>query len=314
MKFSIVIPLYNKALFIKETLQSLVDQTKQPYELIIVDDKSTDGSLQQVRDFLEDTAPHFNDVRVEIIELEENNGIGYARNTGFSKTTGDIVSFLDADDIYATDLIYTADILMSSHKIDFLVLGILSFPSNRGYPDLNKLNRQLIPITSQAYRIKYPLQTITSLEFYMGVGSNVMVKRKWMLNERFIEEKLFYEGIDYWYRILKEVLKNNNNIGLLMGNFLKVREVSGSESRKKYKRWDEIDFPPLLSRYQTSKDIYDQLMMGVVCKRWLLHAIKNLNSIKQKFIFIFKYRVICLKQLYYFILRKFQYTVGQNEE
>ncbi len=307
MKFSIVIPLYNKAPYIKETLQSLVDQKKLPHELIIVDDKSTDDSLKHVMDFLENIPSHFNEVKVEIIELEKNYGIGYARNIGFSKTTGDVVGFLDADDIYAPGLIHTADVLMSSHEIDFLVFGIRLFPSNTIYPDVNKLKGLLTQITSQAYSIKRPLKTITSHHFYMGVGSNVIAKRECMAPVKFIEKIKFYEGIDYWYRVLKVVLSNeNNNVGLLMGGLLNVREVQGSASRKKYERWDEIDFPPVLSRYEKSKNVYDKLLMEVVGKRWLKHAVQNLNSIKQKLIFIFKYRVIYLKQMYYFVLRKFQ--------
>lgn len=306
MNFSIVIPLYNKALYVKETLQSLVDQKKLPYELIIVDDKSTDESLNEVMDFLANTPPRFNQVRVEIIELEENRGVGYARNIGFLKTTGDAVGFLDADDVYAPELIYTTDMLMSCHEIDFLVFGIRLFPSNTIYPDVNKLENQLTHITSQAYRMKDPLKTITSPHFYMGVGSNVIAKREWMVSIKYVE-RVFYQGIDYWYRVLKVVLDNRSNrIGLLMGEFLNVREVQGSASRKKYNSWDEIDFPPVLSRYQKSQDLYDKLLMGVVGRRWLEHAIKNLNSIKEKIIFLYKYRKVCWKQCYYYILYKFQ--------
>ena len=306
MNFSIVIPLYNKAPYLKETLQSLFDQTKLPYELIIVDDKSTDGSLQLIKGCLNDMPARFKDVRIEIIELEKNSGVGFARNIGFKKTTGDVVSFLDADDIYAPDLLQTTDLLMTLHDIDFLVIGLHFFPSNTYSPDLKKLNQKLIPITTDGFRMENPLKTITSMEFLMGVGSNVIVKREWMAPIKFYEEPNFYEGIDYWFRVLKEVLhKKPKSIGLLMGNRLKVREVPGSASRKKFNRWDDIHYPPLLITCKTSKNRYDRLMKGVVGRRWLRYSVKNLNSVKQKLVFIFKYKHLFWKQFNYFLLRKF---------
>ena len=143
MKFSIVIPLYNKVDYVEETLQSLANQTRLPDEIIIVDDKSTDGSLQKVKTYFEEYNSLFHNVYVEIIELAQNNGIGYTRNIGFEKTTGDIVSFLDADDIYEPELINIAHDLMLNHNIDLLVLGVRTFPGNRALPELSKISDHL---------------------------------------------------------------------------------------------------------------------------------------------------------------------------
>ncbi len=312
MKYSIVIPLYNKALYIKETLQSLVDQTKAPYELIIVDDKSTDDSLKNVRDFLRMVPSHFKKVIVQIIELDDNYGIGYARNIGFSKTTGDVVSFLDADDLYADDLIKTADVLMSTYTIDFLILGVQFFPSKKIYPNIDKIKNKItsitsiISITSNAYRIDTPLKLITSHDFYL-LGSNAFIKREHAESIKFIEDRIIYEGIDYWYRVLRSLLnKRSYNIGLLMGEYLQVREVPESASRKRYNNWNQIDYPPVLTRFRNSTDYYDKLLMGVVTKRWINHALSSLNSSNQKMRFILKYRRVFLKQIHYFFLHKFK--------
>ena len=306
MNFSIVIPLYNKADYVTETLQSVFSQTKLPSELIIVDDQSTDGSLQVVKSFLNHLPPPFNDVRIEIIELEQNGGVGHARNVGFEKTTGDVVSFLDADDIYASDLLETTDVLMTAHNIDFLVVGIHLFPSNELSPDLRKLDQRLTTIIPDAYRMEEPLKVVTSMHFLMGVGSNVIVKRKWMESIKFYEKPNFYEGIDYWFRVLKRILKyKTGSIGLLMGNRINVREVPGSASRKRFNHWKEAHYPPLLITCAGSKSTYDQLMMGVVGKRWLRYCIRNLNTMEQKLIFIYKYKYLFWNQFKYFLLRNF---------
>ena len=312
MKFSIVIPLYNKALYIKETLQSLVNQTKLPYEIIVVDDKSTDDSLKITKDFFRKTPLHFNEVIIQIIELENNYGIGYARNKGFSKASGDVVSFLDADDLYANDLIKTANVLMSTYAMDFLILGIQLFPSNKIYPNINKIKNKItqissiISITSNAYCINNPLELITSHNFYMGVGSNVMLKREHAGSIKFIEERIIYEGIDYWYRVLRSLSNKRNNIGLLMGEYLQVREVPESASRKRYNNWHQIDYPPVLTRFKKSTDYYDKRLKGVVAKRWINHALFSLNNTNQKIVFIFKYRSVFLQQIHYFFLHKFK--------
>tara|TARA_R110002073_G_scaffold8207_3_gene45785 strand:+ start:67159 stop:68082 length:924 start_codon:yes stop_codon:yes gene_type:complete len=304
MDFSIVIPLFNKANYVCETLTSIVVQEKLPKELIIVDDCSTDQSLKKVKDFLSSTPNRFESVVIKIIELKENHGPGYARNLGFSKTTGDVISFLDADDLYEPELIHLTDDLFSNHFIDFLVVGIQQFPSRTERPKIINFYSDLTSITRDAYRIDKPLKTITSPYFVMGTGSNVFAKRKWMQSTSYVENALFNEANDYWYRVLKTALENNpTSIGLLMGNYIKVREVQGSLSRKKYENWSEIEIPPVYKRYRKSHFKYDKLLVGVICGRWIKHSFRNLNSLRQKVIFTYKYRSIFFKQLTYYFLR-----------
>ncbi|CAM1362653.1 glycosyltransferase family 2 protein [Tenacibaculum xiamenense] len=306
MKISIVLPLYNKAPFIQETLQSVFNQTKLPFELIIVDDKSTDNSLHIAKDFISSNKKLIEKVRIEIIELEENGGVSVARNVGFEQTTGEAVIFLDGDDLYTSDLLEMANNLMTNHAIDFLVMGIQLFPSNTFLPDLKKLNQKLTPIFENAYRMEEPLKVVSSMHFYMGLGSNVIAKKKWMESVKFYEKRNFYEGIDYWYKVLKKVLQEKkDSIGLLMGNRIQVREVVGSASRKKFNTWNEIAEAPLLNSWKGSNNKYDKLIMGVVGKRWLRYCIKNLQTIKQKLIFIYKYKHLFKNQLYSFFLRTF---------
>jgi len=300
MKFSIVIPLYNKALYIDETLASITEQTKLPFELIIVDDCSTDGSLEIVKNFFKDAPVFVKHVKLKIIELKKNYGPGYARNIGFSNTSGDVISFLDADDIYIPELLERADQLFTNNNMSFLTVGIHLFPSETVLPKLENIHQYLKPITSDAYILQEPLKVITSPDFIMGTGCNVFVKRKHMKTTRYVENVLFNEGNDYWYRVLKVVLDTKQpEIGLLMGNYIEVREVQGSLSRQKYTSWKQIDIPPVYLRYQYSQNRYDNLLVGVVCSRWIKHSLKNLISFRQKIIFLVKYRKILANQLHY---------------
>ncbi|WP_442266313.1 glycosyltransferase family 2 protein [Tenacibaculum sp. ZS6-P6] len=306
MKFSVVIPLYNKATYVRDTLQSLINQTKLPYEIIIVDDKSTDDSLKEVMTFLKKNFNRLINIKVEVIRLEENRGVGYARNIGFKQTTGDVISFLDADDVYDKNLLKVTERTMQEHSIDFLILGIQLFPSYQIYPKISKIERELEQLNQELYTFKKPLKTITSHNFYMGLGSNVIIKRKLGEKVKYIEENIFYQGIDYWYRVMRTMLNHGNtNIGLLMGNYLKVRIVQGSASRKKYKTWIDIDIPPVLTRFKDSKDYFDRRLKGVVSSRWIKHALSNLESRSEKFKFILHYKRLFLNQCHYFFLHKF---------
>ena len=90
MRFSVIIPLYNKAPYVRKAVESVVGQTFGDWELIVVDDCSTDGSA--------DIAAQITDPRIRIIRLEKNGGVGAARNTGVRESMGKWICFLDADD------------------------------------------------------------------------------------------------------------------------------------------------------------------------------------------------------------------------
>lgn len=88
--FSVIIPLYNKAPYVRKTVESVLSQTLGDYELIIIDNGSTDGSSEIVAGFT--------DPRIRIVRLEENVGVSNARNKGVELSTAPYITFLDADD------------------------------------------------------------------------------------------------------------------------------------------------------------------------------------------------------------------------
>lgn len=92
-RLSVVIPLYNNSTVIGETLASALSQTVQEFELIVVDDGSTDGGASLVE--------AVRDVRVRLIR-QPNLGVSAARNRGVLEARGEWIAFLDADDLWAT--------------------------------------------------------------------------------------------------------------------------------------------------------------------------------------------------------------------
>lgn len=106
MKFSVVIPLYNKEKYIEATIRSVLSQTCQEFEVLVVDDGSVDGSLELAEKLASD--------RVRIIR-QENQGVSVARNTGIEHASGEFICFLDADDQWRPEYLATIDALTNQY-------------------------------------------------------------------------------------------------------------------------------------------------------------------------------------------------------
>lgn len=91
---SIITPSFNSEKFIVGTIESVQNQSYQNWEMIIVDDCSTDQTVSIIERFVA------NDNRIRLFQLDKNSGTGIARGTALSKAKGDYIAFLDADDLW----------------------------------------------------------------------------------------------------------------------------------------------------------------------------------------------------------------------
>ena len=91
---SVIIPLYNNKNYLKKCLECLQSQTLKNIEIIIIDNKSTDGSSELVDEYKN------NDDRISVYHMRTNLGAGLARNYALNKAKGDYISFIDSDDFY----------------------------------------------------------------------------------------------------------------------------------------------------------------------------------------------------------------------
>jgi glycosyltransferase involved in cell wall biosynthesis len=90
--FTVIIPLYNKEKYIENAIKSILNQTFFDFELLIVNDCSTDNSLEIATKFLSE--------KVKIIQHQKNSGLAKTRNTGIKNANSNYVTFLDADDLW----------------------------------------------------------------------------------------------------------------------------------------------------------------------------------------------------------------------
>lgn len=114
---SIIVPCYNQAQYLDESLQSVLDQTYQNWECIIVNDGSTDDTEKKTKDWLQ------KDSRFKYL-YQENLGVSTARNNGIANSVGSYIQFLDGDDILQKDkLAYQAARLDANDEIDIIYGG-----------------------------------------------------------------------------------------------------------------------------------------------------------------------------------------------
>src|SRR5574344_1521257 len=187
--FSIVIPLYNKAKSIANTIQSILVQSFADFELIIVDDGSTDDSVRVVN--------QFTDKRIRLIQ-KENGGVCSARNVGILHAQYDYIALLDADDQWDTDY------LLEQQKL------INEFPQASmwgiNFAELfdGKLIHELETALPKGYRgvveNYFSMQGRVSDLF---CSSSVVIRKSAFDVAGLFDERLKYsEDIDMWYRII----------------------------------------------------------------------------------------------------------------
>lgn len=120
MKVSVVMPLYNAASYLADSLGSLQSQTLENFEAIVVDDGSTDGSCEVFAKLVG------NDARFRLIR-QKNSGAGAARNLGMSLSSGEALIFLDSDDVFVPELLSNAVTRLNETGSDICLFGAATF-------------------------------------------------------------------------------------------------------------------------------------------------------------------------------------------
>jgi glycosyltransferase involved in cell wall biosynthesis len=220
-RVSIVIPTYNTAGYISETLNSIFIQSYEDYEIIVVDDGSTDNTREVLEPYMENTRYIY----------QENRGRAGARNTGIKAAKGKYIAFLDSDDLWATaDKLGTqVDMMESNQNIDFLfgdkqrfsdngTIVIASMFKERHY-DENFFGDPLY--VRDAY--KKLLQ-----EPYIPTGTIIM-KKECFDRAGFFDETIYAEDWEFWLRI---ALFNQLAYSSEIWELERDREGSGSKNLK----------------------------------------------------------------------------------
>lgn len=121
MKLSVTIATYNVQDFIKESLDSILNQTFKDFEVVCIDDGSKDKTVEILNFYAS------KDKRIKVIAKEENQGLAVARNESLALAKGEYIVFFDGDDIYDKTLFEKAISLLEKDKSDIVIWDYLSF-------------------------------------------------------------------------------------------------------------------------------------------------------------------------------------------
>jgi teichuronic acid biosynthesis glycosyltransferase TuaG len=138
---SIITPSFNCEKFIGETIQSVQNQTYKNWEMIIVDDCSTDQTAAIVERFIK------NDSRIHLFRLDENSGTGIARDVALSKVNGGYIAFVDADDLWKPLKLEKQLQFLKENKVPF-TFSFYDCIDEEGY----KLNKRVEAPRNLSYR------------------------------------------------------------------------------------------------------------------------------------------------------------------
>ena len=153
---SVIIPTYNRAQLLVKALQSVFNQTYQRFEILVVDDNSSDNTSEIIN--------NFNDNRIKYFRLSENQGAPAARNIGLKNATGELIAFLDSDDQWLeTKLEKQIEMFNKDTNIGLVYTGIKT------------INNNFTKITLP--QKKGDLSKSILIKNYVGTTSSVMIKK-----------------------------------------------------------------------------------------------------------------------------------------
>jgi teichuronic acid biosynthesis glycosyltransferase TuaG len=130
---SIIVPVYNAGRFIDETIQTVLDQAYTNWELLLVDDKSTDESVKLIKPYVA------KDKRIKLLSNKQNSGAAVSRNKGIDDAQGRYIAFLDADDLWAPTKLEKQVAFMLEKDCAFSFTGY-EFANASGRPNGKKVH------------------------------------------------------------------------------------------------------------------------------------------------------------------------------
>lgn len=184
-------PAYNSEVYIRESIDSVLAQSFTDFELIVVDDGSTDATVAVVQ--------RFTDQRIRLIR-QPNRGVSVARNTGLEAARGQFITFLDSDDLYYPDFLKTLYHLIQSNQAD---MSFSNYSESYNAEDMNETDvkkiRYFIKDKLFGTRMLTPNSKLDGLPVHIN---SVMISKKLIeqYHIRFLPEVRAFEDRNFLYK------------------------------------------------------------------------------------------------------------------
>lgn len=273
MKFSIIIPVYNVESYLVQCLDSVLEQTLKDFEVICVNDGSTDNSLQILEKYAS------KDERIKIIN-QENQGLSCARNSGIKEASGDYLFFLDSDDWIEPN---TLEILSKSvSDEDFIAFNGRRFFEDGTVEELDEGVSEL-ELTGWDYYNKYALKPH---KFHFVCVVLRLYKREFLLEHNLFFEKGIYHEDNLFTPIVCYYAKKVKVIPDSLYVY-RIREGSISQTANKKRILDLVHVANKLAEFFIPKTNIDKFV--------IYRMISNEYMLAYRYMFHYKLTDIILK-------------------
>lgn len=182
---TVIIPCYNCEKYIEHTIRSVQSQTLQPVEIILIDDCSTDNTLQMLKGFARE------DNRIKVFKNKINKGVSYSRNYGVKAATGDWIAFLDSDDQWTADKLEKQMAMLQEKN------GVFGFTASAYIDEQGVPYDGILEVPEAVDRTALFRQNVISC-------SSVLIRRELMARYPMKSDDI-HEDFHAWLRILDEV-------------------------------------------------------------------------------------------------------------
>ena len=284
---STIIPYYNpRSDFFQEAIESVLSQSYRNWEIIIVNDGSNNESRKSLESFIES----INDKRISILQLDKNYGVSIARNKGIDFAKGDIITFLDSDDLHLP-WYYNNIINCFSKNPEFLVLHtgntlyfkIYNFIKGAHYHESHTLSKE--KENNHIYmcfpRLTLKKECLKKIKF----DSNLFCSEDTDLSLQIVNDPVLLKksiimpGPGYLYRFHRSNLRLTNNWDLVLRSMILLFDKYNDKDSPAYKSL--VMYQNMFDNWKFSRELYEYLKTGSI-STYLSKTLFSSSSFKDK--------------------------------
>jgi glycosyltransferase involved in cell wall biosynthesis len=279
---SIIIPVFNRDSLLFETLNSILLQSYQNWECIIIDDGSSDSSYHVAQQFV------YRDNRFKVFHRPffKRKGANTCRNYGFTLSKGEYIQWFDSDDLLATEMIEEKILTFQRTNADIVVCGASFFS------DSNKLMRN--PINSIEPQTNNPAFEYFAGKFWFGTPQ-AMIKRNVLIGLPYIFNKKLKRNqeSELYVRILLKGFKISYVNEILIFIRLHVNSISGNYAMMSNEGKIALDLDAYFSMFLSFKNA--NKLSDEVLSYFSTYFFKSLGKIKSDILVLFKLFIFGIK-------------------
>lgn len=306
VKCSFIVPIYNVEKYLRKCVDSLLAQDYEDYEIILVDDGSTDGSGQLADEIASDVRCNMEDVRCIRVIHQENKGLSGARNTGVAAAKGEYVCFVDSDDYWEENVLGGLMAQIERDNLDVLRFDYRNVNENGEEIQPNKNPRKYADYSSNVCDGERFLNERLGFACYVPMfivkrerlGEETGYRKQGTGTEKCLfKEGVYFEDTDWTPRMLMRAKRVASTAMVVYNYLLRVGSITNAVSKEKKRKVLEDKIKLLTGFQEQRKMVRDDRwyqwqiaagamsVLNIIAKDFYDERKKYIQQIKDKNVF-----------------------------